>query len=125
MKNALRITVAVMCLSLGALWAQQSGTINGLSVNPRQNEELTNSTGTETGQPSDSVPGSENQDNGLVPVTSNMGGSASQTNPNQPAAGSTAAAEPNATMQPGQTRNQPPEAMPTRSKPAVKSQPQK
>ncbi len=83
MKSALRIALAVMCLSLGVVWAQQSGTVNSLSVNPRQNQELTNSTGTESGQPSDAVPGSESQDDGLVPVTSNMAGSDSNSNTNQ------------------------------------------
>jgi len=83
MKHALRITAAVLGLMCGAALAQQSGTINTLSVNPRQNQELTNSTGTETGQPSDAVPGSETEPNGLVPVTSNMVGSGSNGNMNQ------------------------------------------
>ena len=116
MKTALRIAAAGMCLSLGVLWAQQSGTVNSLSVNPRQNEDLTNSTGTETGQPSDSVPGSEAQDNGLARSTSNMTGTGSNANQNQPGAASTAAAAPNATTPPGQTRNLPMPAAPTETK---------
>jgi len=86
MKSVLQIAMAVGLLC-GVGMAQQSGTINTLSVNPRQNLELTNSTGTETGQPSDAVPGSENQPNGLVPVTSNMNGSGSNGNMNQAEAG--------------------------------------
>ena len=116
MKKLLRFAIATMCLSWAALWAQ-NGTINSLSVNPRQNPEMTNSTGTETGQPSDAVPGSQNHDNGLVPVTSNMVGSGSNGNMNQPLAASTAAAAPNATTQPGQTRNQPATAAPRKTTP--------
>jgi len=68
-----------------AMEAQENsgGTINTLSVNPRQNLELTNSTGTESGQPNDVVPGSQGQENGLVPVTTNMGGSGSNGDMNQ------------------------------------------
>jgi hypothetical protein len=72
MKSGWRWLAAWIALSSGALMAQQGGTINTLSVNPRQNQELTNSTGTETGQPSDSVPGSANQANGLVPSTTGV-----------------------------------------------------
>jgi hypothetical protein len=62
-----------------AMAAQENsgGTINSLSADPRQNLELTHSTGTETGQPNDVVAGSQGQENGLVPVTSNMQGSGS------------------------------------------------
>ncbi len=116
MKKVLRLTIAMLGLSCAALWAQ-NGTINSLSVNPRQNLELTNSTGTETGQPSDAVPGSQNDDNGLVPVTSNMVGSGSNGNLNQSQSSATAAAAPNATTPPGQTRNQPATAAPTKAKP--------
>ncbi|HZP23231.1 MAG TPA: hypothetical protein VFB04_07280 [Terriglobales bacterium] len=97
MKNALRITAAVLGLMCGAVLAQQSGTINTLSVNPRQNQELTNSTGTETGQPTEAVPGSETEPNGLVPVTSNMVGSGSNGNMDQsatPSKGESATAKP-------------------------------
>ena len=80
------LTVLAMLLLGGAAFAQ-SGTINTLSVNPRQNLELTNSTGTESGQPSDSVPGSQNEENGLMPVTSNMVGSGSNGNVSQATAG--------------------------------------
>jgi len=85
MKTVLLIMIAVMGLLGGEILAQQSGTINNLSVNPRQNQELTNSTGTETGQPADAVVGSESEPNGLVPVTSNMVGSGSNSNARQPA----------------------------------------
>jgi hypothetical protein len=82
-KNVLQILIAVLGLLCSVAVAQQSGTINTLTVNPRQNQELTNSTGTESGQPSDAVPGSSNEPNGLVPVTSNMVGSGSNGNMNQ------------------------------------------
>lgn len=117
MKHALRMTVTLLCLSCGIAWAQ-SGTINALSVNPRQNIEMTNSTGTETGQPSDSVPGSQNEENGLVPVTSNMVGSGSNGNMNQPLASPTAAAATNTKAPAGQQRNQPHPATPPKSNPA-------
>ena len=116
MGNLMRIMSATMCLSCGLLWAQ-NGTINSLSVNPRQNQDLTNSTGTETGQPSDAVPGSESQENGLVPVTGNMVGSGSNANTRQPQAANTAGAAPNATTLPGQERNQPAVATLARSQP--------
>ena len=81
MKKAFYAVVAVLVLlgglTISSVAQDSSGTINTLSVNPRQNQELTNSTGTETGQPSDVVPGSESQPNGLVPVTTNMQGSGS------------------------------------------------
>ena len=81
--NFLRVSLAGAIFLLGTMaWAQE-GTINTLSVNPRQNAELTNSTGTETGQPSDVVPGSQSQPNGLVPVTTNMMGSGSNGNMTQ------------------------------------------
>lgn len=70
-------------LLLSAMAVAQDGTVNYLSVNPRQNQELTNSTGTETGQPSPAVPGSENLPNGLIPVTTTMTGSGSNGNVNQ------------------------------------------
>jgi hypothetical protein len=94
-----RLFVVALFLTAGALamMAQQSsgGTINSLSLDPRQNVELTNSTGTETGQPNDVVAGSQGQENGLVPVTTNMQGSGSDGNINQtPAASSTAADTP-------------------------------
>ena len=85
MKNVLQIVIAMLVLLCTVAVAQQSGTINTLTVNPRQNQELTNSTGTEPGQPSDAVPGSANEPNGLVPVTSNMIGSGSNGNMNQSA----------------------------------------
>src|SRR5215471_2265214 len=58
--------------------AQESaeGPINTLSLDPRQNAELGNYTGTESGQPNSSAPRTENQPNGLVTPTANMSGSA-------------------------------------------------
>ena len=116
MKNALRITAAVLGLLCGVVPAQQSGTINTLSVNPRQNQELTNSTGTETGQPSEAVPGSEAEPNGLVPVTTNMVGSGSNGNMNQSA-------------QPNKRESAPARATaqsaPTRTSPQAKEKPKK
>jgi hypothetical protein len=91
MKSGWRWLAASIALSSGALMAQQGGTINTLSVNPRQNAELTNSTGTETGQPSESVPGSEDQANGLVPSTTEMSPPAGNRN-GQPAATARSAA---------------------------------
>jgi hypothetical protein len=106
MKHALRITAAVLGLMCGAVLAQQSGTINTLSVNPRQNQELTNSTGTETGQPTEAVPGSETEPNGLVPVTSNMVGSGSNGDMNQSVAPNKREGTPGKTTTPGaQPRN--------------------
>jgi len=70
-KHAFLIAIATALLSGGVLWAQEGeGTVNSLSVNPRQNAVMTNTTGTESGQPTADVPGSQNQPNGLVPVTS-------------------------------------------------------
>ena len=77
MQKQFLMVIAILWLLCGVVPAQQSGTVNSLSVNPRQNQELTNSTGTESGQPSDAVVGSDNQPNGLAPVTSNMVGSGS------------------------------------------------
>lgn len=68
------------------------GTINSLSVNPRQNIEMTHATGTETGQPNDVVAGSSSQENGRIPVTSNMTGSGSNGNMTQSATGAKPAA---------------------------------
>lgn len=97
MKNMLQSLFAVALLvivSTLTMAAQENsgGTINSLSVDPRQNAELTNSTGTESGQPNDVVTGSQGQENGLVPVTTNMQGSGSNDSMNQvPAASSTPA----------------------------------
>ncbi len=71
-----------------ALPAQDvSGTVNSMSVDPTQNQKLTGTLATTTGQPNDVTPGSENMPNGLVPVTTNMKGSGSNGNMNQPVAG--------------------------------------
>src|SRR5690349_18651511 len=59
------------------------GPINTLSVNPRQNAELGNYTGTETGQPTSGLPRTESQPNGLVPSTATMTGSGSIGTPQQ------------------------------------------
>jgi len=80
--KALGTAIAILLLFTGVGMAQ-NGTVNYLSVNPRQNQEMTNTTGTETGQPSPAEPGSENMPNGLIPVTSNMAGSGSNGNMNQ------------------------------------------
>lgn len=83
MKITLRIilgaALVLAAFSLNAV-AQDGGTINTLSVNPRQNIELTNSTGTETGQPSDSVPGSQNEPNGLITPNTAMSGGGTYVN---------------------------------------------
>ncbi len=109
-----------------AMAAQENsgGTINTLSVNPRQNLELTNSTGTETGQPSDAVPGSEGQENGLVPVTSNMEGSGSDGAMNQRTAASSSTSQNTPAVDVPATKRtteQPPKAAATgsESKPAA------
>src|SRR4051812_22498702 len=84
MKFVLSFLSTMLLLSTIALAQSQSGgTINTLTTNPRQNQELTNSTGTETGQPSDAVPGSEDEPNGLVTPTTNMVGSGSNGNVSQ------------------------------------------
>ena len=55
------------------------GPINSLSVDPRQNAELGNYTGTETGQPTTGMPRTENQPNGLAPSIAPMTGSGATT----------------------------------------------
>ncbi len=84
----LQIMFAAIVLMWGVAPAQQStgGTVNSLSTNPRQNAELTGTTGTPSGQPDDATPGSENMPNGLVPQTTKMEGSGSNGNMNQPVA---------------------------------------
>jgi hypothetical protein len=79
------LLVASLFLGASAInaTAQQSGTINTLSVNPRQNVELGGYSGTETGQPSDAVPGSQNESDGLYPSGSSMLGSGSDGNAQQ------------------------------------------
>jgi hypothetical protein len=90
MKFVLSLLSTMLLLSCLAVTQSQSssGTINTMTTNPRQNQELTNTTGTETGQPSDAVPGSEAQDNGLITPTTNMVGSGSNGNVSQPTPGS-------------------------------------
>ena len=88
-----RIWTAIASLFLlTGLAMAQSGTVNNLSVNPRQNQEMTNSTGTESGQPSPAVAGSEDLPNGLIPVTTNMAGSSSNGSINQSETGNQTAA---------------------------------
>ena len=101
--SKLILTCFAVLLLAGAAVAQ-SGTINSMSTNPRQNLELSNSTGTESGQPSDSVPGSQNQENGLMPVTSNMVGSGSNGDMNQDIRG-TKPATPATETKPAATNN--------------------
>lgn len=79
-------------LLLSGMAVAQNGTINNMSVDPRQNQELTNSTGTETGQPSAAVVGSQNEPNGLMPVTNDMESSGSNGNMSQSDAGNKTAA---------------------------------
>jgi len=79
MKRVLLNAIAVLALLTGVAMAQ-SGPVNTVTVNPRQNADLTNSTGTETGQPSDMVPHSDSMPNGLNPVTSNMSGNPTNAN---------------------------------------------
>ena len=80
MKNILRAGITILALLAAmtiAAAAQENsggGTINTLSVNPRQNAEMANYTGTETGQPSDAVPGSDQQPNGLMPANTSISG---------------------------------------------------
>ena len=89
MKFVLSFLSTMLLLStLSLAQSQSSGTINTLTTNPRQNQELTNTTGTETGQPSDAVPGSEEQPNGLVTPTTNMVGSGSNGDVSQATPGS-------------------------------------
>ncbi len=85
MKTTLLAVLSFVLLLSGlaitaAAQENSEGTINTLSVNPRQNAELGNYTGTESGQPSESVPGSESQPNGLVPSNTRMTGSGNNGN---------------------------------------------
>jgi hypothetical protein len=76
----LSLTILLGGLAITAAAQENSeGPINTLSVNPRQNAELGNYTGTETGQPTTGMPRTENQPNGLVPSTTPMTGSGSTT----------------------------------------------
>ena len=76
----LSLTLLLSCLAITAAAQENSeGPINSLSVDPRQNAELGNYTGTESGQPNSSAPRTENQPNGLVPSTAPMTGSGSTT----------------------------------------------
>src|SRR4051794_37770350 len=76
----LSLTILLGGLAITAAAQENSeGPINTLSVNPRQNAELGNYTGTETGQPTTGMPRTENQPNGLVPSTPPMPGSGSTT----------------------------------------------
>lgn len=90
MKQVLLSTIAGLVLLTGVAIAQ-SGPINVVTVDPRENADLANTTGTETGQPSDIVPRSYNMANGLNPVTTNMSGYGSNDNLNRPLAGAKAA----------------------------------
>lgn len=94
MKSLLAIVGAVMLFG-GMGFSQAAGTINSLSVNPRQNQELTNSTGTESGQPNDAVPGSQSEPNGLIPSTNDMVGPGGTADAQQSAPASKPAASAN------------------------------
>ena len=73
----LSLALLLSCLAITATAQENSeAPINSLSVDPRQNAELGNYTGTETGQPTTGMPRTENQPNGLAPSTANMNGSA-------------------------------------------------
>ncbi len=103
----LGMTVAVALLLCAPLLAQESsgsGPVNSLTVNPTQNQELTGTMGTETGQPNDVTPGSENMPNGLVPVTTNMMGSGSNGNTNQNVPGVSAKPKANSAAPKAETR---------------------
>lgn len=65
MKTLLQLSLASFLLlgGLSLTAAAQDGTINSLSVNPRQNIDLGNYAGTETGQPDDYVDETQSQDN--------------------------------------------------------------
>jgi len=71
-------------LVAGVLAAAQDsgGTINWMSSNPYQNQEMTSSMGSTTGQPTD-LAGERDLPSGLVPVTTTMEGSGSNGNLNQ------------------------------------------
>jgi hypothetical protein len=117
--KTLQTFLAGTVLLVGVAAMAQEGTINTLTVNPRQNQELTNSTGTASGQPSDAVPGSESQPNGLVPVTSNMTGSGSNGNMTQETPGSKPAVANAAPEAKAQNATKP---VTQQQKPAAKSQ---
>ena len=111
MKYAVRAVLAALALAMvmsvtSVAQEDVNGTVNTITVNPRQNVELGNYGGTETGQPNDVQPGSENEPNGLTPVTTKMMGSGSNGNMNQSVSG----VNPNATRAAAQP--------PARSKPA-------
>lgn len=77
---------AAFILLSGLAVAQErgGGTINSLTINPTVNQELTGTMATVTGVPDDVTPGSQNMESGLTPVTTNMVGSGSNGNMNQP-----------------------------------------
>jgi hypothetical protein len=84
MKRTLLAVFSLMILLSGlaitaAAQENSVGPINTMSVDPRQNAELGNYTGTETGQPTTGMPRTENQPNGLMPSTGTMTGSATTT----------------------------------------------
>ena len=80
MKRTLLAVLSLMMLlsvlTIAAVAQENSeGPINTISVDPRQNAELGNYTGTETGQPTTGTPRTENQPNGLIPAAAPMTGS--------------------------------------------------
>ncbi len=87
MKTLVMIAATVL-LAAGSALAQENsgGTINSLTVNPTENQELSGNVATTTGQPNDVTPKSVDMPNGLVPQTVNMTGSGSNGNMAQPVA---------------------------------------
>lgn len=86
--KTLLIMVATLLFAAGTVLAQENsgGTINSLTVNPTENQELSGNVATTTGQPNDVTPKSVDMPNGLVPQTVNMTGSGSNGNMAQPVA---------------------------------------
>lgn len=72
----LAVWLCSILLGCGVALAQEqsSGTVNSMSVDPQQNQKLSGSMGTETGQPNDVTPGSH-QDKALGnPANSQISG---------------------------------------------------
>jgi hypothetical protein len=81
--SKLALFIAAILLSSCVVWAQDSsGTVNSMSDNPYQNQEMTNTMGSTTGQPTD-LGGERDMPNGLVPSTTTMIGSGSNGNLDQ------------------------------------------
>jgi hypothetical protein len=81
---------AVLCtvvLGGGLVLAQEqsSGTVNSLSVDPQQNQKLSGSMGTETGQPNDVSRGADRNEQLGNPANGQISGQASGATKEQPA----------------------------------------